>query len=779
MDRNQENPGQSGPLTRSAARRLERELEEQIEEHPENVDLTGDPTGDEGENAEELASPEDNDLLQIEAEVHVTPEMEPAIAIANDLMEYIRDPTLSVWKEEAERLEEAEDEDSRVHIRRYLIDEVSQGVAKENRKHLSLLLKEASAEPFLTRLSDVWNDNYPSEEAEEDSLSAKIGRAIGQYLATSRRFVQQRTETSPAAENLRQTQHPAGGLTTDTPTVTPRIPRQSPQIARNQQASLIQRPKPVSQQNTNSESRLTNYLQRSRVSNSEPSPSTSNVRPGLTANAAAGSRGTNRVNVPAGAVNAPAGAVQTPASGEPSMQSVLGILEQIANVQLQNSRQCSPRSQLKLPTLEIGTFKGDKLEFIPFWDRFEAVVDNNKNYSDQQKFLYLQQSLTKDAGKFCWGASTDTLTYADAVEKLFKKYCQPRLLIDKYEQMIHDCPAPSSPHDTIGIRNMIDTTERSLSSLRRFGVTPEEVSNGVMRTFRMKMSSELLDQLHLYSSGQMIDELCLTEFLEVLDKYAKVQERTRDFKSLIQGSTSSGSGQLGQPRTTMAGVGNSPKAPPKPAPRTKLPCLFCNAEAGTHSWRNCPKVKNPADRYKKFTTAKRCTACGQRDHHWTNCPSNGKCRVLDLKNVECGRKHHNSLHEYFMDRRSERGNQRPPQQGGSTQGRMEQPPPGTQSGSPSRGHTGCASDTSTIPALIGIVQGDLSPALKPKKAVKGNIYIDDGSNLSYITTKMASHLELPIEGYKEVCINTLDGNTITGTLPQVELRISSKRVGKP
>ena len=164
----------------------------------------------------------------------------------------------------------------------------------------------------------------------------------------------------------------------------------------------------------------------------------------------------------------------------------------------------------------------------------------------------------------------------------------------------------------------------------------------------MKMPPELIDAL-AYHSGQRIGELSLEKFLEVMDKYAKIQEETRDFKSLVLGSNS-GSNPTPPPRTTMAGVGNPSK--PKPAARTYLPCIFCNAEAGSHSWRNCQYVTDPAERYRQFIGQERCTSCGSKNHYWTQCPSPGFCKVRDSKEVECGSRHHNSLHEYFKNKKA-------------------------------------------------------------------------------------------------------------------------------
>ena len=672
--------------------------------------------------------------------------LQMAKVLTNDLLQYRNSPDDPTWAQEAEQLDDGENADPVTHIRRYITEIASDSMARENIKHWKSLLQGARSIPVLTQVLSWWTKRFKLSEG-QDSLAAAISEAIRTSLAQASK-TQQGTRMLPAEVRPVQSQRPLTGRQAKLPQIRPRIPASNPPPA-----SLHQR---QPQDSGSSGSFLTDFLRRSpstsMVNNLGPSRSAFNAQVGQPVNLAT-NNGTN-----SSAFNAHA----TPSGGQPATleQAVLQnsqILQKMANQSGGNHSMA-----LKLPQVECHKFDGDKLGFLRWWDRFEAVVHTNRQLTDQHKMIFLQQHLTEKSAKFCWGASTDTLTYNDALEKLMQKFCNRSLLVDAYQQRIEDCKMPTSPHDTFGIRHVIDTTQQALSCLARFDVFADQISMPTMRNFRMKMPPELIDAL-AYTGGRRVGELSLTEFLQVLDEYAKTQEETRDFKELVSGSNS-GSNSNQMPRTTM-----SMTAHPKPAPRNSFPCIFCDAPAGSHSWRYCKFVTDPAERYRRFTGQNRCTCCGSNRHNWTDCPSQKSCQVKDLKEVVCGKKHHNSLHEYFQNKKAGQYNNSGPSQ--KHRG-------GSQSAPTNGGNTGCGSAISKTPAIIGIVQGQISPPLKPKRAVKGNIYIDDGSNISYITRKMANALGLLIEGQHEIGINILDGQTITKTLPVTQVRLSSQKGGQ-
>ena len=460
---------------------------------------------------------------------------------------------------------------------------------------------------------------------------------------------------------------------------------------------------------------------------------------------------------------------------------------------------------LKLPQVEIKKFTGEKMEFFKWWDRFKAIVDQNTSLDDEGKMLLLQQSMNLEAGKIVWGASPENMTYEEALKKIFKKFCDPSLMVDSYTEQILSQQMPTSTTDYKGMRSVIDNTTKALNCLGRFGVHSDVVSAGAMREFRRKFPVGLIDAIALKYDCKLAT-LTLTEFIEKLDRYVSILEESRDHRALIPSSSSiPGSNGSQVPRTTMTGAGRrdepprpAPRTGPRPAPRTLFPCIFCDAPAGKHTWRNCPYTVDPRERYRVFVGLKRCTCCGSPIHHYTDCKSIKYCTVRDSQGVECGRKHHVSLHEHFVhDRRPQGGNQRQSQRRpdeGNNAPQSRQPRASTrttnaghastqegsqQSGGdpqPSQSNGTGTTGFSYIgdkEALLPVVTGTLSHPQKPKRKQSANVYLDEGSNVSYVTSNMATALGLPIKAHVPYVIKSL-GVTNTRTYPVTQVRVQGK-----
>ena len=59
--------------------------------------------------------------------------------------------------------------------------------------------------------------------------------------------------------------------------------------------------------------------------------------------------------------------------------------------------QSSSKPKLKLPAIELPTFSGNRRDWPPFWESFNALVHNNPELEDVAKFTYLKQSLKGEA----------------------------------------------------------------------------------------------------------------------------------------------------------------------------------------------------------------------------------------------------------------------------------------------------------------------------------------------------------------------------------------------
>jgi hypothetical protein len=61
------------------------------------------------------------------------------------------------------------------------------------------------------------------------------------------------------------------------------------------------------------------------------------------------------------------------------------------------NNQSSPELAVKLPALNLPQFSGSYTEWLPFYDTFNSLINNNANLTNCQKFHYLKSCLKGEA----------------------------------------------------------------------------------------------------------------------------------------------------------------------------------------------------------------------------------------------------------------------------------------------------------------------------------------------------------------------------------------------
>ena len=112
---------------------------------------------------------------------------------------------------------------------------------------------------------------------------------------------------------------------------------------------------------------------------------------------------------------------------------------------LSNSPESTTTVEAKLPKLELPKFDGDILNWTPFWEQFEAVVDKG-DIPEITKFLYLRSLLEGEAKASIQGLSLKAANYRTACELLKQRFGRPERIIFAHVQdllMIEVPPTPS------------------------------------------------------------------------------------------------------------------------------------------------------------------------------------------------------------------------------------------------------------------------------------------------------------------------------------------------
>ncbi len=80
--------------------------------------------------------------------------------------------------------------------------------------------------------------------------------------------------------------------------------------------------------------------------------------------------------------------------------------------------------QVKLPELELPIFKGDPIEWRPFWSMFKITIHENQSLDPIYKFHYLTSHLRGEAARAIAGLAQTAENYPVAIDLLQKSYGQ-------------------------------------------------------------------------------------------------------------------------------------------------------------------------------------------------------------------------------------------------------------------------------------------------------------------------------------------------------------------
>ena len=86
-------------------------------------------------------------------------------------------------------------------------------------------------------------------------------------------------------------------------------------------------------------------------------------------------------------------------------------------------------SGVKLPKIDVPTFKGNIMEWQSFWEQFDVSVHSRSQLTDPERLAYLRQALKDGPSKrVIEGLSGSGSAYREAIDMLQKRYDRPRLL---------------------------------------------------------------------------------------------------------------------------------------------------------------------------------------------------------------------------------------------------------------------------------------------------------------------------------------------------------------
>ena len=112
-------------------------------------------------------------------------------------------------------------------------------------------------------------------------------------------------------------------------------------------------------------------------------------------------------------------------------------------------------TKLKLPTLELPSFEGNRKSWPAFWSAFSAHVHDDRTLTDIVKFTYLKSALKGEAAKRLHGFTGVGTDYQEAIKLLDDFYADKEAIINDLSMKTLTLKAPKCNKEVSGVSNRL------------------------------------------------------------------------------------------------------------------------------------------------------------------------------------------------------------------------------------------------------------------------------------------------------------------------------------
>lgn len=269
-------------------------------------------------------------------------------------------------------------------------------------------------------------------------------------------------------------------------------------------------------------------------------------------------------------------------------------------------------NKVRLPKLTIKPFNGKLTAWTPFWDSFRSAIHESPELSKVNKFNY-RSMVTHSALEAISGLTLTSANYDEAIEILRKRFGNKQLIINKHMEQLLSIDRVSSQHDVKGLRQLYDTIESNVRSLKSLDVKAESYGSLLSSVLMNKLPPEL----RLVASRKFgdTDSWDFADLLKVIEEEVQARERS-------------------SARSAQAHEGRRPKELPTGATLLNdtavRQCCFCQQE---HPSQDCRTISGIEARREALKRTGRCYTCLQKGHMSRTCHRNIKC-------LSCKGRHH-------------------------------------------------------------------------------------------------------------------------------------------
>lgn len=282
----------------------------------------------------------------------------------------------------------------------------------------------------------------------------------------------------------------------------------------------------------------------------------------------------------------------------------------------------SVTSNVRLPRIELPKFRGDVLEWLSFWEQFEALVGDS-NIPAVNKFGYLYSSLEGEAKRVLQGLTLTASNYPIACDMLKERFGKPERIIFAHIQALLNINMPTKSSGSKYIASlwkMQDQLNTHVRSLEALGVKGGQYGVVLTPVILSRLPQEIRMEWSRDGSGHEGDLSWLMTFLQ---KEIERRERSHSYRdSCCTEETRSGPLASEKRKVTpgTASVLVSSSAP------VMTRCVFCGKSHPSEKCFSLCKLTR-AELEDKVRSFDLCFRCFNKGHTSKGCKSKcSKCR---------------------------------------------------------------------------------------------------------------------------------------------------------
>lgn len=276
-------------------------------------------------------------------------------------------------------------------------------------------------------------------------------------------------------------------------------------------------------------------------------------------------------------------------------------------------------ARVKLPVIDLPKFSGVYSKWLEFYDSFNAIIQNNHDLEDIQKFQYLKGLLTGEAAQVIQALEISDCNYQVAISLLRDRYDNKKRLVHDHIKCIFNLPQLAK-ENAPQLRDIVDSLTKHLRSLASLKLSQEQLFQSVI----IYIIASKFDHRTARDWETFITK---NELPSVTDLTRFLNEKCAILESLDSSSKFKPADNLGSAKHKSRAqclINN-----------VAIKCIFCH---DAHTIYNCEKFSKLAidSRIAEIKNRKRCMNCFRQGHFANKC-TGSTCR-------KCQKRHNTLLH---------------------------------------------------------------------------------------------------------------------------------------